>query len=132
MAQKGYSVTNYIDDIVGYSVVSKSNYSFQSLRALLLELGFEISEKKVVKPAKNVTCLDVDIILTECQSWADKRECTKRQLQSLLGKLRYITIFVRLSRPFLNRMLDLLKSLDKLSKTVGVGMGLYYPGSQCC
>ena len=133
MAQKGYSVTNYIDDIIGHSVVSKSNiYYFENLRALVLELGFEISEKKVVKHATKVTCLGIDIdtkqftvsippektaeILTECQSWADKQECTKRQLQSLLGKLLYITKCVRLSRPFLNRMLDLLRSLDKLSK----------------
>ena len=45
MAQKGFSVTNYIDDIIGHSVISKSNAS-QTLRALLLELGFDISEKK--------------------------------------------------------------------------------------
>ena len=57
MAQKGFSVTNYIDDIIGHSVISKSNESFQTLRALLLELGFDISEKKVVQPATRVTCL---------------------------------------------------------------------------
>ena len=60
MAQKGFSVTNYIDDIIGHSVVSKSHDSFQTLRALLLELGFDISENKVVEPATKVTCLGVD------------------------------------------------------------------------
>ena len=89
MAQKGFSVTNYIDDIIGHSVVSQSNDSFQILRALLLELGFDISEKKVVKPATKVTCLEVDIdteqftvsippektaeILAECKVWVDKQ-----------------------------------------------------------
>ena len=93
MAQKGFSVTNYMDDIIGHSVISKSNDSFQTLRALLLELGFEISEKKVVEPSTKVTCLGVDIdmeqftvsippekiteILTECHIWADRQECTK-------------------------------------------------------
>ena len=131
MAQKGFPVTNYIDDIIGHSVVSQSNDSFQNLRALLLELGFDISEKKV-KPATKVTCLGVDIdteqftvsippgksaeILTECRAWVNKQECTKRQLQSLLGKLLYITKCVRLSRPFLNRMLHLLRSSDKQTK----------------
>ena len=52
MAQKGFSVTNYIDDIIGHSVVSKSKASFDALTALLLELGFDISEKKVV-PTSN-------------------------------------------------------------------------------
>ena len=61
MAQKGFSVTNYIDDIIGHSVVSKSHDSFKTLRGLLLELGFDISENKVVEPATKVTCLGVDI-----------------------------------------------------------------------
>ena len=132
MAQKGFSVTNYIDDIIGHSVISKSNDSFQTLRALLLELGIEINEKKVVMPATRVTCLGVEIdteqftvsippekiaeILTECHLWTNRQKCTKRQLQSLLGKLLYITKCVCLSRPFLNRMLDLLRSSDKLSE----------------
>ena len=47
---------------------------------------------------------------------ANRNECTKRQLQSLLGKLLYITKCVRISRPFLNRMLDLLRASDKVNK----------------
>ena len=93
MAQKGFAVTNYIDDIIGHSLVSKSRASFDALRALLEELGFDISEKKVVQPATKVTCLGVDIdtieftvsitpdkvtkILSECESWVDRCECTK-------------------------------------------------------
>ena len=46
MAQQGHSVTNYIDDIIGHSVISKSQESFEALRALLLDLGFDISEKR--------------------------------------------------------------------------------------
>ena len=65
MAQKGFSVTNYIDDVIGHSVVSKSKASFDALTALLLELGFDISEKKVVQPATKVTCLGVDIDTVE-------------------------------------------------------------------
>ena len=92
MAQKGFLATNYTDDIIGHSVVSKSYESFHTLRDLLLELGFDISEKKVVKPATKVTCLGIDIdtlqftvsippektaeILTECQMWANKQVCT--------------------------------------------------------
>ena len=132
MAQKGFSVTNYIDDIIGHLVMSKFKASFDALTALLLELGFDISKKKVVQPATRVTCLGVDIdtveftvsippdnvseILSECQLWADRNEYTKKQLQSLLGKLLYVTKCVRISRPFLNCMLDLLRASDKLPK----------------
>ena len=57
-------------------------------------------------------------ILAECQSWVNRHECTKCQLQALLGKLLYITKCVRISRNFLNRMLDLLRSSDKLAKVI--------------
>ena len=133
MAQKGFAVTNYIDDIIGHSVVSKSKASLNTLRALFVDLGFDISEKKVVQPATKVTCLGVDIdtveftvsiapdkvreILLECESWVNRSECTKKQqLQSLLGKLLYVTKYVRISRPFPNHMLDLLRAADKLTK----------------
>ena len=134
MAQKGFTVTNYIDDVIGHSVVSKSKASFDALSALLSDLGFDISHKKIVEPATRVTCLGVDIdtvdftvsippdkvsqILSECQLWLNRVECTKRQLQSLLGKLLYITKCVRISRPFLNRMLDLLRASDKFTKII--------------
>ena len=66
--------------------------SFDALRAPLIELGFDISKKKVLQPATRVTCLGVDIdtveftvsitpdkvteILSECVSWVEKNECT--------------------------------------------------------
>ena len=42
-------------------------------------------------------------------SWETAHTCTKRQLQSLLGSLLYITKCVRYSRFFLNRMLGVLR-----------------------
>ena len=89
-------------------------------------LGFDINNKKLVQPATKVTCLGVEVntadftvavqdeklsnILEMCQNWSKKFHCTKKQLQSLLGCLLYIAKCVRPSRPFLNRMLDLLRS----------------------
>ena len=46
-----------------------------------------------------------------CAKWAQKTTATKRQLQSLLGKLLYIHRCVRHSRLFVNRMLALLRNL---------------------
>ena len=48
-----------------------------------------------------------------CDLWATKSTCSKRELQSLLGQLLYISKCVRTSRAFLNRMLDLLRASDK-------------------
>ena len=44
--------------------------------------------------------------------------CNKHDLQSLLGRLLYVTKCVKASRPFLNRMLELLRQADKQNKIV--------------
>ena len=49
MSQKGHQVTNYIDDVIGHATVS------QILKDLLLELGFALSDKKMVPPLLNVS-----------------------------------------------------------------------------
>ena len=132
MNSLGYKVTNYINDIIGHSVCSQASHSFHTLHKLLTNLGFDISQKKIVTPSTKVTCLGVDIdtvnftgsitndkiteITDLCCTWSKKKWCTKRELQSLLGKLLYITKCVKLSHFFLNRMLEVLRSSQKGEK----------------
>ena len=132
MNSHGFKVTNYIDDIIGHSVRSQAHDSFQTLFRILSDLGFDISQKKIVTPSTKVTCLGVDIdteeftvsipsdkvkeIIHTCSTWASKKVCTKRELQSLLGKLLYITKCVKSSRFFLNRMLEVLRNSQKRVK----------------
>ena len=94
---------------------------------MLQDLGLDISEHKLVRPSSKVVCLGVEISTTDftvsippakmqeiikiCQVWDNKTRCSKRELQSLLGKLLYISKCVKASRVFLNRMLDLLRSM---------------------
>ena len=134
MAQSNFQVTNYIDDIIEHAVCSQAYDSFDYLYKLLIDLGFDISEKKVVTPATKVTCLGVEInsenftvsiteeklqdITNLCELWSEKTHCTKKELQSLLGKLLYITKCVKSSRFFLNRMLELLRSANKQEKII--------------
>ena len=129
MSKLGFQVTNYIDDIIGHSISSQAAKSFETLHKLLSRLGFDISVKKMVTPSTKVTCLGVQIntvdfivsittekvqdILRTCNMWRTKTSCSKRELQSLLGKLLYITKCVKSSRFFLNRMLELLRNSGK-------------------
>ena len=126
MAREGHDITNYIDDVIGHALPSTASKSFNRLHQMLLELGFDISDRKVVAPGTRVICLGVEICTTDftvsippaklaeishmCKDWVNKTTCSKRDLQSLLGKLLYVTKCVRASRVFLNRMLDLLRS----------------------
>ena len=130
MRTKGHTVTNYIDDVIGYGLNSTVDHSFQELYSLLQDLGLNISEHKLVYPTTKVICLGVEIdtekfiisvppqkleeIRVACQDWLTKTYCSKRELQSLLGRLLYITKCVRASRFFLNRMFTTLRSAHKL------------------
>ena len=47
----------------------------------------------------------------KCITSRSRTHCTKRQLQSLLGSLLYVTKYVRSSRFFLNRILHVLRTM---------------------
>ena len=51
-------------------------------------------------------------ILHLCDVWRQKTHCTKRELQSLLVSLLYISKCVRTFSLFLNRLLDVLHSME--------------------
>ena len=135
MRQRSFDVINYIDDILGIDLPSKIDASFDALRHLLQDLGFQISEKKLEPPTTSLNCLGIMIntetftmsippeklkeIVDICQQWSHKAYCTKRQLQSLLGSLLYISKCVRASQFFLNRLLEVLRAMED-KKTVPV------------
>ena len=126
MQQHGFPhLFNYIDDLIYTGLPSNIHNSFQFLLKLLEELGLDISHKKLVSPSTSVVCLGIRIdtvnrtlsipdtklkeIVNICKSWVSKTYCSKRQLQSLLGTLLYISKCVKPARFFLNRMLALLR-----------------------
>ena len=90
------------------------------------ELGLPISEKKLVPPATQVTCLGVlldtvkgtiaippeklDQINEAVSHWLNKDVASRRQLQSILGLLLYVHKCIKPARIFLNRMLELLRA----------------------
>ena len=119
------ALMNYIDDLIYIGLPSKIYHSYYQLLSLLEELGLEISQSKLVSPSTSVVCLGIQVntvartlaipdeklaeIKQLCEQWVHKKNCTKNQLQSLLGSLLYITRCVRPARNFLNRMLQTLR-----------------------
>ena len=122
MKNMGYDVINYIDDVIGFGTISTASPSYHSLLSLLEKLGLDISRKKLVQPCTKATCLGVEVDTTTftvavpqeklqnihkiCIQWVGRQKCSKKELQSLLGSLLYISKCVHSSRIFLNRMLD--------------------------
>ena len=126
MNTRGYKhFYNYIDNLIYIGLPHKIHQSFQFLQDLLKNLGLNISQDKLVPPSTSVVCLGIMVntidktlsipeaklqeIKQLCIEWTMKTYCSKRDLQSLLGSLLYITKCIRSSRFFLNRMLQLLR-----------------------
>ena len=96
--KKGIDSLNYVDDICLFSTVSGSNHKFKVLQEVLKRLGFDLSEKKLVPPSVEVSCLGIvfnteeftmripdeklRVIMSRCIEWGNKYACTKRELQS--------------------------------------------------
>ena len=61
MTSRNHDIINYVDDVIGFELPSKSNAAFQCLQDLLEKLAFSLNEKKIVKPQTKVSCLGVEV-----------------------------------------------------------------------
>ena len=107
MAKRGFhTILAYLDDFL---IIGDSKYecelAYQELIQLLSELGFSINWEKAVSPTQRLTFLgiEIDTVLRQLclpesklcelrQLLSDtliKRSVTKRDLQSLVGRLNF-------------------------------------------
>ena len=116
---------NYIDEVICMHQRQKNDAEFQTLFNLFEFLGIPINPKKLVKPSKSLTCMGINVnletkqlsipqdklleILDLCYLYGCKKVITKKQLQSLLGKLLYLHRCVHQTRIFVNRLLNILR-----------------------
>ncbi|KAK3732238.1 hypothetical protein QZH41_001624 [Actinostola sp. cb2023] len=123
----GYHLVNYLDDFCGVSSPERASAGFSALRSLLQELGLDEAYEKAVSPTTRLTFigLEVDTIamtvsvpedkLCDLESilnkWQNKRRCTKRQLQNLIGKLSFVATCIPPGRIFMSRLLQMLRLL---------------------
>ena len=126
---EGHHTLSYLDDFIGVATPDIAWQAYDYCGHLLAELGLEESLSKACPPATIQTCLGVqfDTVqmtlsvtptrLTEIEtllvSWSTKKSATKSALQSLVGKLSFISKCVRQSRLFLSRILALLRTLKQ-------------------
>ena len=118
---------NYLDDFIGVSSPSTATSDFQALGDLLTSLGLQESSEKSCSPSPVMICLGVQLdtnnftlsvsserlceLETLLHRWLTKRTATKSALQSLVGKLVFVSKCVRQSRVFIARILALLGKL---------------------
>ena len=134
MAKRGFlHVIVYLDDflVIG-ATQAECARAYEVLLQLLTDLGFTISQHKLVPPTRQLTFLGVELDtvactmtlpqekLRECQalvsSFMHKRRATKNQLQRLAGKLNWACRVVYGGRTFLRRVLTTMNSLSPGTK----------------
>ena len=124
-------VRHYLDDfaVIGSPDSDECAEALTTLRGVCKALGVPLAEHKTEGPATRITYLGIEIDTQEGQlslpaeklerlqsllaSWGDRKVCSKKELESLIGTLNHACKVIRPGRSFLRRMIDLLKLNEK-------------------
>ena len=126
-ARRGCQVVNYIDDFAGADTPALAWYRYNTLTKILSLCGLLESPAKSCEPATVITFLGVLFnsismtlevtsdrmhdILCLLKVWVDKKLASKKEVQSLVGKLVFVASCVRPGRIFISRMLNFLREM---------------------
>ena len=80
-------------------------------------LGIEINLDNMSLGLPQAKCKEIQDLI---QQWTNKKKCTKRELLSLIGKLSFAAKVVPSGRTFIRRLIDLSKSVVKLSHHISL------------
>lgn len=122
---QGFSRDVYLDDFYGADNPSLAFQAFSQLGQLLQQLGLDSSPEKDTPPSTHMICLGILVdteaftlevpasrledLRTELNLWRESSFFTKKQLQSLLGKLSFVSACVKPGRMFMARLLNCLR-----------------------
>ena len=139
LSSLGYKLTgneffalNYADDFAGAEAsIEQANLAFETLGKLLSDLNLVESVSKASPPSTVMTYLGVAFntaemkmyvdssklaeLKSEIAKWSKKTVAKKYELQSILGKLLWVSRTVRFSRVFVSRIIGETRKLQKQS-----------------
>uniref|UniRef100_A0A1I8I7K6 CUB domain-containing protein n=2 Tax=Macrostomum lignano TaxID=282301 RepID=A0A1I8I7K6_9PLAT len=131
MQRRGFNdIGSYLDDFaIAASSKDDCQLALDTLLNLLRKLGFSINWSKVVAPCTRLVYLGVlidtvsgllelpkdklDATKSQLQSALSRKRITKRQLQSLCGRINWVCQVVRIGRCFLRPLLLELSDLKQ-------------------
>jgi hypothetical protein len=122
---KGYPGVVYIDDLAGVGQGEQAWAGYKLVQENLQMLGIKESESKASPPSTVMKFLGIEInssnmtlkidkerlseIDSELQSWLGKSSATLKEVQSLIGKLSFMSSCIPPGRLFFSRILNFLK-----------------------
>lgn len=128
MASDGHFILSYLDDYAGcHGKLQQAQQSFQAFKNLAKDLGLNLAEHKCVAPTTSLEWLGYHIdtqkmivaipapklkeFLKICKQWLTRRRAKKKSLQSLAGKMAYVSGCVSQGRKFMCRVLATIRSM---------------------
>lgn len=127
----GYTADVYLDDFYGAERPERAQEAFIRLQELFDDLGLQCSIEKDCAPSTNMICLGIEVdtvdfclrvpqnrindLLDELSAWKSKKRYRIKELQSLLGKLSFVTACVPAGRIFMSRLLNNLRNITSRS-----------------
>ena len=122
-------ILNYIDDFVGADEYSRAVDAYHALLEVLDRIGLQQSPDKAIYPCPVAEFLGVTFnapngtievsperlveLVTELQHWEGKEYYTRTDLESIIGKLQFVTACVRPGRVFICRLLNSLRETPR-------------------
>ena len=115
--QLEYFLLNYVDDFVGAELAQKAWAAYAALTQPLLSLGVETAKEKIVPPTTRLEFLGITLkeIKQELHTWLYNTSVKRREIESLVGKLQFISKCVRPGRIFLARLIQWIREMDRVS-----------------
>ena len=129
--QKASQIYHYLDDfiIVGPPDSDQCQKDLSTLESICTTLGVPLAAHKREGPTTCLTFLGIEMdsqagilrlpadklqrLTSVLQEWGDRKVCTRRELESLIGLLNHACKVLRPGRTFLRRMIDLLSATGR-------------------
>ena len=122
-------IHHYVDDFLGAEVGDNASKSHAALIRVLDGIGLERSPAKAIPPTTEIEFIgnlfnsELNIIgvtprrrtelLNELNRWRFKPTTTRRQLESIIGKLQFVSNVVKSGRLFISRLLGDLRNMKR-------------------
>ena len=129
MGRNAYTLFNYIDDLLGVEDAEVVWSAYNFMMNMLRDLRVETADEKTVQPSHKIEFLgnwfnsrSQTISITDERKkelielvgdWILREKCRRVEVESLIGKLQFVTNCVRSGRLFITRLLEFLRGMER-------------------
>ena len=126
MRKAGYTTLAYLDDFCGIARTrQEAQHAYDAFIGLAADLGLALAKDKCQPPTQSMEWLGFHVdsitmtvsvpddklteIVSEGKQWMSKKQATKKQVQSIAGKLVHVSRAIPHARKFISRILEALR-----------------------